>query len=392
MKLQRWTSYFVWAAILTASLFSSCQKEAAPQQRPPTPVKVLTVETKTIPAIFQYVGVVKSSHQVEIRARVTGYLDELAYVEGSFVNKGDLLFQLDPRPFQATLAQMEALVSGQQAVLWETSRSVARYKPLYEKKAASQRDLDNAMAAEMNAEAQVLASKAQVEAAKINLDYTTIRSPVSGLAGQANYRVGALISPDQDLMTTISVVDPIWVEFSVSEQDILSSQEQRKKGQLQFPSNNEFTVELILADQSIFPEKGIVNFSAPTYSQKTGTLMIRAVVKNPKDVLLPGQFVRVNVLGAIRPNAISIPQQAVVQSKTGSLVFVVNKENQAEMRPVELGPWDGNNWVINSGLKAGDEVIVEGVNKVLPGSKVKPEPFEPTASSVVPSKAGVPVK
>lgn len=366
---------FCLFSTLFLGLFTSCHKEVIKPPTPAVPVTFITIEPKTIPAVFQYVGVINSSHQVEIRARVTGYIEEIAYVEGSFVNKHDLLFQLDPRPFQATLAQMKALVASQEAVLWQNKRAVARYKPLYEKKAASQRDLDNAIAAEMSADAQLLSAQAQVESAQINLDYTTIRSPVSGLTGQAKYRVGALISPEQDLMTTVSVVDPIWVEFSIAEQDVLKSQEDRAKGRLIFPENNEFQVELVLADQSIFPEKGLVNFSSPTYSEKTGTLMIRATLPNPHSILLPGQFVRVNVLGATRPNAVVVPQQAVVQSKGGTLVFIVNDQNHAEMHPVEAGPWDGKNWIINSGLKKGDRVIVDGVNKLLPNALVSPKPF-----------------
>lgn len=365
--------FFLLVFLTCGTFFAGCEKHVVKPHPHATPVKVITIEPKTIPAVFHFIGVINSSHEVEIRARVTGYLDQLAYVEGSSVKKDDLLFQIDPRPFQAALAQQKALVASQEAVVWQATRAVDRYKPLYEKKAASQRDLDNAMAAQMSAEAQLLSLKAEVESAEINLGYTTIRSPISGLIGQAKYRVGALISPGQDEMALVSVVDPIWVEFSVSEQDILKSQEERKAGRLVFPVNNEFKVELILADQSVFPEKGLVNFSSPTYNNSTGTLMIRAALKNPNHILLPGQFVRVNVSGATRPNAIVVPQQAIVQSKAGTLVFVVNSENKAEMRPVELGPWDGNNWIIYSGLKKGDEVIVEGVNKVLPGSLVQPE-------------------
>lgn len=357
------------------TFLTSCHHEEVKPVARPIPVTVMTIEPKTIPAVYQYVGVINSSHQVEIRARVTGYLDEIDYVEGSFVEKDDLLFQIDPRPFQATLAQMKALLASQEAILWQATRAVARYKPLYEKKAASQRDLDNALASEMSADAQKLSAQAQVEAAEINLGYTTIRSPVAGLTGQAKYRVGALISPEQDLLTTVSVIDPVWVEFSISEQDVLKSQEERDKGQLVFPQNNEFQVELILADQTVFPETGLVNFSSPNYSQSTGTLMIRATVANPKNLLLPGQFVRVNVKGAIRPDAIVVPQRAVVQSKKGTLVFVVNQENKVEVRPIEAGSWDGQNWIVKSGLKPGDLVIVDGVNKVVPNALVKPEPL-----------------
>jgi membrane fusion protein, multidrug efflux system len=360
------------ALVLCATfLLCGCEKKAAPVAAPPIPVTVVTVERTDIPVTFEYVGVAESSHEVEVRARVTGYLEAIGYLEGSFVQKNDLLFQLDPRPFQAVLAENKALLANEQAILWQAQRAVSRFKPLYEQKAASQRDLDNALASEMSAEAQVLAAQAKVESAVINLDYTTMRSAVSGLAGQAKYRVGSLITEGQDLMTTVSVVDPIWVVFSVAEQDILRSDLDRSKGLLVFPPEDNFTIELILADQTVFNEKGRINFTSPVFSQKTGTMMVRAVLPNPGYILKPGQFVRVKLMGAIRPQGIQVPQQAVVQSKNGPLLFVVNSEEKAESRSVELGPWNGNNWIIASGLNNGDRVIVNGVNKVLPGSAVK---------------------
>lgn len=357
--------------VLVLAGFSGCKKEPAQTGRPPVLVSVVKIEEKDLPATFEYVGVVSSSHEVEIRARVTGYLEEIGYIEGSAVKKDDLLFQLDPRPFQASVAQEKAQVANEEAVLWQATRAVERFRPLYEEKAASQRDLDNATAAEMSAKAQVLGAKAILEKAEIDLSYTTIRSPVSGLASQAKYRVGSLISPSQNLLTTISVLDPIWVMFSVSEQDMLLAYRQKSKGRLVYPSDEQFTVEIILADGSVFPEKGIINFASPTYSEKTGTMMIRSVLKNPDNLLRPGQFVRARVLGAIRPHAIAVPQKAVVQSKSGTFVFVVNDKNTVEARPIEPGPWDGQNWIIYGGLKNGDLVVVDGVNKIVPGAHVK---------------------
>lgn len=362
---------FVSFIILMSFLLGSCDKKKPISQRPPVEVSIEKIEPKTISPVFEYIGVVQSSHQVEIRARVTGYLETIAYLEGSFVEKGDLLFQIDPRPFQEALAKAKAQLAREQSVLWQAQRAVKRFTPLYEQKAASQRDLDNSIASEMSAEAQVMEAQAQVADAEINLSYTTINSPVSGLTSQAKYRVGSLISPSQDMMTTVSVIDPIWVNFSVSEQDILESEDEIKKGRLIFPPKGEFEIELILADQSIYPKKGTVNFFSPSYSQKTGTLMIRASLPNPDNLLRPGQFVRVKIYGATMPNAIAIPQQAVQQGQKGSFVFVVNSENQAEVRPIVPGPWEKNNWVIWEGLKAGDQVIVNGVNKVMPGSPVK---------------------
>lgn len=363
--------YFLLFFIMMSCVFSGCDKKKKTPQMPPVEVTIEKIAPKTISPVFEYVGVIQSSHEVEIRARVTGYLEKIGFLEGSFVEQGDLLFQIDPRPFQAALAKAKAQLAREQAVLWQSQRAVKRFTPLYEQKAASQRDLDNAIASEMSAEAQVMEAQAQVADAEINLSYTTILSPVSGLTSQAKYRVGSLISPSQDMMTTVSVLDPIWVNFSVSEQDILESEDEIRRGRLVFPPTGEFEIELILADQSIYPKKGTVNFFSPSYSQKTGTLMIRAVLPNPDNLLRPGQFVRVKIHGSTMPNAILVPQQSVQQGQQGSFVFVVNSSNQAEVRLIEPGPWEQNNWVIWEGLKAGDQVIVNGVNKVMPGSPVK---------------------
>lgn len=362
---------WVFLFLCLAVFFAGCHKKKAPPQMPPVEVSVQTIVPKTIPATFEYIGVVQSSHEVEIRARVTGYLETINYVEGSFVHKDDLLFQLDPRPFQAALAKAKAQLAREESVLWEAQRAVKRFTPLYEQKAASQRDLDNAIASQMSAEAQVMEAQAQVADAEINLSYTTMKSPVSGLSYAAKYRVGSLISPSQDQLTTIAVINPIWVNFSISEQDVLHSQDAIKKGRLVFPPNDEFGIELILADQSLFPDKGMVSFASPSYSQKTGTMMIRAVLPNPSDILRPGQFVRVKIHGATRPNAIVVPQTAVMQGQNGTFVFVVNAENKAESRSIEPGPWEQDNWVVYGGLKEGDKVIVSGINKIVPGSPVK---------------------
>jgi membrane fusion protein, multidrug efflux system len=333
-------------------------------------VNTITIEAKDIPAVYEYVGFVKSSHEVEVRARVAGYLDSIDYAEGQLVKKEDLLFQIDPRPFEAALMSSKGDLAKQEAVLWDAKRSVERLKPLFEQKAASRRDLDNALAQEAANGALVGAAKANVLQAELNLAYTTIRSPVNGLVGASNYREGALIVTNESLLTTISVIDPIWINFSIPERDMLQSQEERKKGALKFPESGGFVIEAVLANGSILPELGKVNFFSPTYDQKTGTMMVRAELPNPEGILRPGQFVRARVSGAIRPGAISVPQRAVVQSKRGLFVYVVDKEDRAISRFIEAGEWDNDNWIINSGLKVGDVVIVDGVNKVQPGSLI----------------------
>ncbi len=213
--------------------------------------------------------------------------------------------------------------------------------------------------------------KAKVREAQLNLDYATIHAPISGAVGDSNFRLGALIVSNQSVLATLSVIDPIWVNFSVSERDILLSREEVKRGELKIPENEDYDVEVILADGSTLPEKGKVDFLSPTFDQKTGTMRLRAVIPNPDGLLRPGQFVRAKIYGTIRPNALAVPQRAVVQSKKGLYLYVINSQDQAEIRYVNGGAWYQQDWIIKSGLKSGERVIVDGVNKVQPGTKVQ---------------------
>lgn len=333
-------------------------------------VKVETIKPSTIPALYSFAGTIQSSHQVEIRARVEGYLEKVVYKEGGFVNAGDTLYLLDKKPFEAALEDAKGALSKQQAILWNAKRTKERLEPLFKEKAASRKDLDTSIAEELTAQAEVQSAKAKLMQAELDLSYTTIKSPISGLASDTNYKEGALITPGANgLMTTVSVVDPIWVYFSISENDILKSKSEELKQQLVFPKTGELDIEVVLADGSIYPHKGKVNFASPTIDQKTGTMSIRAVLPNPGNILVPGQFVRVNVIGATRPKAIVIPQRAVLEGKNGMFVYVVIN-NKAEIRNVEVGDWYQNNWIIHSGLIEGDVVITDGVNKVRPGVPV----------------------
>ncbi len=357
--------------LITALALAACEKKAPPSQGvKPIAVTTVIVKPKTIPAVFEYIGVAESSHPVEVRARVEGYLDKVAYKEGQVVEVGDLLYQIDPRPFQAAVDNAKAELERTKAILWDADRSVARLKPLYEKKAASQRDLDNAIAQQLSSQANVEAAQAKLVEAELNLSFTTIQSPIKGLASKSNLWEGALVTPGGSPLTTISVIDPIWVNFNVSEGDILRNREQIRKGQLEYPKDMNFTMAAILSNGSMLPNKGKVDFANPTYQQSTGTMLIRAVFDNPDLLLRPGQFVRAKAMGAIRPNAITVPQRSVVQGNKGMLVYVVTKDNKADARPVEASEWFENDWIITSGLKPGDQVIVNGVNKVRPGAPV----------------------
>ena len=331
----------------------------------------MTVKQQTIPAIFEYVGVVQSSHLVEIRARVEGYLDKIGYIEGTLVHEGDLLFEIDPKPFEAALAQAKGGKAQQEAALWDAQQTVNRLKPLYEKNAASKRDLDNAVAQQLGAQASLESAQAQVRQAELNLGYTTIHSPITGLTGQAQFREGALVSPGPNgLLTTVSAMNPIWVNFNISSGDILKYEKESAKGLLVFPDGFNFDVEVILADGTILPSKGKVDFADPSLKESTGSMSVRAVLPNPMNILKPGQFVRARVIGAVHPNAIIVPQVSVMQGKSGLFVYVLDTENKVVMRQVEVGDWYLDNWIVDSGLNVGDRVIVDGVNKVIQGSTV----------------------
>lgn len=354
---------------LTLSL-SSCKKQEK-HERPPTHVTATKIVKQTIPANFEFIGVAESSHIVELRARVEGYLQQIAYKEGSIVNEGELMFVIDPRPFEASLESAKGALASQKAILWNAEQAKARMEPLYKQNAASKKDLDDAIASVMSAEANVKSAQANVVTAELNLSFTSIAAPVTGSSNQAKYREGALISPGPNsLLTTIYVIDPIWVNFNVSDNDLLLARNETEKGLLKYPKDDDFNIEIVFADGTVMPAVGKVDFTDPAFQQTTGTRLIRAVVPNSKGLLSPGQFVKTRVKGAVRPNAIIVPQTAVQQGQKGMFVFVLDKDNKAQIRPIVAGDWYKDFWIINSGLQEGDEVIVDGASKVVPGMQV----------------------
>lgn len=357
-------------------MMSGCEREMKPYDAPAVEVATLHIKSETLPLDLEYFGFAESSHPVEIRARVDGYLNKIGYTEGGRVQAGDILFEIDPSPFEAALDIAKGELKRQEAILWEAKVTEERLQPLFEKKAASQRDLDAATGHRLASEAAVESAKAAVKTAQLNLDYTIIRSPIDGLTTLSNYRQGALIMPGQNgLLTMVSVVDPIWIKFNVSSNDMQKMANDAQLKRVRLPEGLSFEVEVILADETVFPYRGKVDFTAPTIDPATGTMVVRATINNPSSLGLnqirPGLFVRAKLLGAVRPDAIAVPQQAVQQGQNGMYVFVVNKDQQAEVRNIEAGDWYKNQWIITQGLAPGDEVIVEGVNKVMNGQKVK---------------------
>ncbi|MBS3903846.1 MAG: efflux RND transporter periplasmic adaptor subunit [Simkania sp.] len=345
-------------------LMCSCEKETPPPM-PPVPITAVHVIPQNIPANFEYVGVAESSHIVELRARVEGYLEKIGYQEGGLVHANDVMFVLDQRPFVAALDMAKGDLARQEALLWNAEQSKNRMVPLYKQNAVSQRDLDDALAQELAAKASVMTAQANVAQAKLNLEFASIEAPVTGMASKAIFREGALISPGPNsLLTNIYVIDPIWVNFSVSEGDILKARKEISEKRLLYPEGMQFSIEVVMADNSTMPAAGKIDFTDPALQQSTGTMLVRSILANPLGWLRPGQFVRVVVKGATRPNAIIVPQTAVLQGQNGTFVYVVTKDGKAAIRPVDLGDWYKDYWIINSGLAKGDIVIALGINRV----------------------------
>jgi membrane fusion protein (multidrug efflux system) len=358
--------------LIAAGLLAGCGKEEPKSAaRPAAEVTVMTVTPRDTPVSYEYVGQTQSSHQVQIRARVNGFLDKRVYTEGSMVKTGDVMFQQDTKPFKAQLDVALGGLAEQQARLQVANDNLAQVKPLAKLNALSQKDLDDATGQQAAAAAAVQSAKANVEQANLNLGYTTIATPVTGLSSFARVQEGAYVSGENSLLTYVEQVDPIWVNFTVSENDMLALRSEQTKGLLKLPASDNYTVEVVLSDGSTYPHKGKITFANASFNQQTGTFLLRATLPNPTGALRPGQFVRARVSGPVRINAILVPQQAVLQGAKGHFVVVVDKDNKAEVRGVEVGPWNGNDWFINQGLKAGDVVVTDGMVKLSPGAPVK---------------------
>jgi membrane fusion protein, multidrug efflux system len=374
--------------LIAIGLLAACGKKEAnsPQARPPTEVTVIKVTPRDTAVGFEYVGQTESSRQVQVVARVNGFLEKQVYREGSLVRAGQVMFRQDARPFQAALDAAKGALGQQQARLQVARSNLERVKPLAEKNALSQKDLDNAVGQEQAAAAAVDSAQADVEQAQLNLGYTTIVAPVTGLSSYARVNEGSYIQPTNSLLTYVQQMDPIYVNFSISENDLLKYRGEEKSGKLRLPKKDAYEVQIELADGSVYPQRGLITFGDADFNQQTGTYFLRATLKNPDGTLRPGQFVRVRVEGAVRPNAILVPQRAVLQSAQGHFVWLVDPQGKVEPRPVEVGSWHGDDWFIPSGLAPGDVVVVDGVLRLGPGAPVKV--VERSAESEGGAKAG----
>ncbi len=362
---------------------SGAQSGASPS------VEVVQVEQKDVPIFGEWIGTFDGLVNADVRAQVTGYLLKQGYQEGAFVKEGQLLFQIDPRPFQAAvdqaqgqLAQAKAALANAVAVQRRTELDVNRYTPLAREQAASQQDLDNAVqnnlaaqATVETAKAQIQTSEAAVETTKINLNFTRLIAPIDGIAGQAQLQVGALVSPSSGPVTSVSTVDPIKVYFTVGEPQYLAWRKRFPTEASRLEADKNLRLQLILADGSTYVNEGKFYFADRQVNESTGAIRIAGLFPNPGNVLRPGGYAKVRAVIRLQHDALLVPQRAVSELQGSYQVAVVDGDNKVNIRTVTVGDRVGNQWVIADGLKAGERVVAEGVQKVRPGAKVNPKPF-----------------
>jgi membrane fusion protein (multidrug efflux system) len=361
------------AILVCTLLVVACKKEktsVAPIQT--IEVTAVKVEPRDVPITFEWLAQTESSRQVDIRARVEGILEKRVYKEGSIVQEGQVMFEMERKPFEARLDAAKAGLGQEEARLANAQQTLERMQGLSEKNVVSRQNLDDATNSERAAAAAVEAAKAKVAEAELNLGYTTIRAPITGLSSFATKHDGSYIGAGADSMLTyVAALDPMRINFSISENQVLRIREEVKAGRLVIPPDNSFDVEVVLADGRVHPQKGEVTFSDLAFSRETGTFLVRAEVPNPEGDLRPGQFVRARLLGSVRPKAILVPKRAVLQGAQGSFVWVLGPDGKAELRPLELGDWRGDEWFVNEGLQGGEMVVVDGGIKIQPGATLK---------------------
>lgn len=362
---------------------------------PPPQVALAPVTVKTVPVHFEYVGMTEASKTVEIRARVTGFLESRDFMDGEWVKEGKQLFTIDKRPFEADNEIAAAQVAQAEARLQLANQELNRVQSVRTPGAVAAADIDQRAAEAANAAAALRLAKAQLEKAELFLDYTTVTAPLTGYIGKAQKEIGSYVDSAQNsLLATMLQVDPLYVSFNVTESDFLTWKHEASSGQLVLITGNSAPkVEITLLDGASFGAPGVLDFENTGLDTQTGTVELRATFENKERLLKPGQFVKVHLSGWERPNVLTVPQRAVGQSPQGAYVYVVGQDNKAEMRTVKTGDWAGQDWVVLEGLKEGEQVIVEGLTKVRPGVEVAlgPPPGAP-APGGAPEQPAAPTK
>nr|WP_298135885.1 efflux RND transporter periplasmic adaptor subunit [uncultured Pseudomonas sp.] len=354
-------------------LFSCLLSVAQAADMPPPEVVVEPVHAAPLPLVFEYSARTAGFRQVQVRAQVSGILQERTYLEGSHVKQGQVMFRIDSRTYQAALARAKGALAQEQARYRQTERDLKRIRELQKKGFASESELDNAISNFEQSKANIQAAEAEVQSKQIDLDYCTVKAPISGITSKETVSEGSLMvagDPNASLLSQITQLDPLYVNFAAPDSDVEGVRSGLKNGDLLLPEDGKMHVTIEFGDGSSYPLQGTVDFTDSLVDRNTGTVSVRAVVPNPEQKLLPGQFVRVKLTGLTRDQAITLPERAVAQGPGGTFVYVVDAEGIARTRQVSTGATANGRWVIESGVSDGDRVIVEGLAKVRPDTPV----------------------
>lgn len=361
----------ILTGMFASLLLAACSGSEQPPAPQAVPVKAITVANQAIPNVIELPGRVEPVRVAEVRARVTGIVQERLYEEGTNVSAGQPLFRIDPRELRAAYAQTQASLERARATAANAKAVVERYRPLVAEDAISRQEYDAALAASREADANVAQIRAQLEAASLQLGYTTVRAPIAGRAGRAQVTEGALVSqPEGTLMTRIEQISPVYVSFAQSASEVLALRRAVAAGEIELDENDRVEVRLTFSDGTEYPVPGHIDFRGFSVDQQTGTVELRAEFANPSGLLLPGEFVRAQIFAGQVSQGIAVPQRAVTLGEDGGSVFVIDEKGQAALRPVKLGAMVDGRWIVESGLKAGDVVIISNLQKIRPGAPV----------------------
>lgn len=371
------------AAVAGLALLAGCQKQEEQQAAaafPPSPVAVVTTKTEELPITNELPGRIAATRVAEVRPRVTGIVVDRVFEQGSMVKEGDVLYRIDPAPFQVLVDSAAATLTRAKAVRLQAQQAADRQTQLRKSGAAALQQYDDAIAQLAQADADVAVAEAGLATAALNLQYASVTAPISGRIGRALITEGALVSANgTENLATIQQLDPVYADFTQPATDLIRLRKALQDGQL-MTGKNEAAVQLVLDDGSLYDHKGKLLFSEAAVDETTGQVTLRGEFPNPDRDLLPGMYVRVQIQQGVEKGAIAVPQQAVQRSNTGqSQVYVVNAENKVEFRNITLGRTVGNRWLVSNGLKAGEKVIVEGFQKIGPGAEVVPSEWDPNA-------------
>lgn len=353
-----------------------CKQEAASTPAPQVPeVEVITVTTQSVPDEPEFIGQTESSRPVEIRSQVTGIIKERFFPEGRDVKKGDRLYQIDPVPFHAALLSAKARVAQAEARLVQSKQNLARVKPLLAEQAVSQKDVDDAVAEELAAKAALESAKGDLVKAKFDFDNTLITAPIDGMIERTRVYEGRLVAAQSDLLTIVHQVDPMYVTVSAPESFLLKRQRDIAAKRIRHPGVYQLRGIITFSDGTTYPHEGTLDLLDVGMRTETGARQARVTFPNPDRILLPGQFVTVHFIGTVKTEAILVPQRAVQHGPNGPVLYVVAHGDKIEIRDVQATSWQGNQWLIEEGLHAGEQVVVDGFQRIMPGVPVKPVPY-----------------